>query len=534
LRRCARACARALYFLCFLFVLARPAPALAHAALISTAPLGGSVLASPPAQAELVFDEPVSPLVFTLISPDGKTVSLHRVRQKNDRVLIDLPPLAGKGTFGLSWRVVSADGHPVGGTFVFSVGAPGGAKIARGHRNVMRDAAIWLGRFLLYACLFFGVGAALFRAWARRGPAAAPGIAVAVLAAGVLLVPATVALQGLDALNAPFSAWLRPNVWQTALATSYGMSAALSLAALLLALVSLAVDRRPARVLALAAMVAVGLALAASGHASTAAPRWLARPAVWLHGVAVGCWLGSLVPLWRMLERPGPAASENLQWFSRWIKLAVAALAISGLALVYLQFDRVSSLWRTSYGQVLMVKLALLVVLFGLAVYNRYRLTARVVGGDVDAARAMRRVIAAEIGVALCVLAVVSVWRFTMPPRTMAMAESVRPVSFHVHTPQAMAMVTITPPHGHHPAAMDIALMKNDGGVLEPEQVTVYFSDAAAGVQPVRRAARRQADGTWRIARLNLPPLGAWTVRIDALVSDFDRIRLETKVRLGF
>src|SRR3546814_3316436 len=108
-------------------------------------------------------DLPISPLVFTLISPGGKTAALKRARQDNNRVVIGLPSLADSGTFGLSWRVVSADGHPVGGTFVFSVGAPSNAAVVHQPPRRVRDAAIWLGRALLYAALFFGVGASLFR-----------------------------------------------------------------------------------------------------------------------------------------------------------------------------------------------------------------------------------------------------------------------------------------------------------------------------------------------------------------------------------
>src|SRR3546814_20071619 len=115
----------------------RAPPALSLAALISTFPMGGAVLAQSPAQADLVVDAAVSPLVVTLISPGGKTAALKRARQDNNRGVIGLPSLADSGTFGLSWRVVSADGHPVGGTFVFSVGAPSNAAVV--HQPPRRE-----------------------------------------------------------------------------------------------------------------------------------------------------------------------------------------------------------------------------------------------------------------------------------------------------------------------------------------------------------------------------------------------------------
>ena len=51
-----------------------------------------------------------------------------------------------------------------------------------------------------------------------------------------------------------------------------------------------------ARGLSAVAMAGVGLSLAASGHAASAPPQWLTRPAVFLHGVAVAYWIGALCP----------------------------------------------------------------------------------------------------------------------------------------------------------------------------------------------------------------------------------------------
>ena len=56
-------------------------------------------------------------------------------------------------------------------------------------------------------------------------------------------------------------------------------------------------SRRPSRALSLLALVGVGIALALSGHASNAEPRWISRPAVFTHGVCMAFWVGALLPL---------------------------------------------------------------------------------------------------------------------------------------------------------------------------------------------------------------------------------------------
>ena len=72
----------------------------------------------------------------------------------------------------LAWRVASADGHPVGGSLIFSIGAPsaGGPPDAVAPVDRAVQAALWLSKVVLYAGLFFGVGGAFFLVWI--GPAA--------------------------------------------------------------------------------------------------------------------------------------------------------------------------------------------------------------------------------------------------------------------------------------------------------------------------------------------------------------------------
>ena len=98
--------------------------ALAHAGLVKAEPPDGSVLASAPTELRLTFNEPVVPLVVRLILPSGLTLAPRSVEVENATVVIaGYPPLAS-GTHVLSWRVTSADGHPVGGSLMFSVGSP--------------------------------------------------------------------------------------------------------------------------------------------------------------------------------------------------------------------------------------------------------------------------------------------------------------------------------------------------------------------------------------------------------------------------
>ena len=115
-------------------------------------------------------------------------------------------------------------------------------------------------------------------------------------------------LQGLDDLALPLTQIWRPEVWASGLATSYGWTALTAAAALLLGLASLRAAK-PALIglCAAGALAGAGFALALSGHAATAGLAVLSRPAVFLHGVCVAFWIGSLLPLCAIVRAADPS-----------------------------------------------------------------------------------------------------------------------------------------------------------------------------------------------------------------------------------
>jgi copper transport protein len=211
--------------------------ALAHASLISTQPEDGAVLREPPERFILIFNEPVAPLRLQLIDRRGQITPLTDIVQHNMTVIVRPPPgLLDQGTHALSWRVVSSDGHPVGGTLVFSVGQPDATTpIREAKSDPLLNTAIWLLRIGIFIALFLGLGGAVSANWLaprRPLPGGTEKLFAALCAAGLLMVPLSVGLQGLDALELPLSALAQANVWLTGFATSYGTSALLAFLAL--------------------------------------------------------------------------------------------------------------------------------------------------------------------------------------------------------------------------------------------------------------------------------------------------------------
>lgn len=96
-------------------------PALAHSELRASTPASGAVLACAPQQIELQFNEGVRLTALRLHRVDGAEVELPR-RQIQERSMetIPLPPLE-PGAYRADWRIISADGHPVGGAVTFQI-----------------------------------------------------------------------------------------------------------------------------------------------------------------------------------------------------------------------------------------------------------------------------------------------------------------------------------------------------------------------------------------------------------------------------
>ncbi len=523
---------RSLVFVLFLLALfATSPPAHAHAGLELSEPADGAVLSALPRQAALTFNEPVSPLVIHLISPDGVVLALDRIVRTEDGLRVDLPAQTLPGTYALSWRVASADGHPVGGTIVFSLGAASAAPIGADSAASLRQPAIWLARLSLYLGLFFAVGGAMFIAYAPQAlHCCALRHARRAVWLGLASVPACLALQGLDALDAPWSALADVAVWRAALGTTYAITLALAVLALAAARLGLAArSAGQTRWVAAIGAVLLGVAFAASGHASAAPPQWLARPAVCLHTIAVAAWMGSLLALFFLARDNDAQLIPMLRRFSLQIRWIVIVLLASGLMLALLQIDKAASLWNTAYGQVLLGKLVFVTGLFLLAGWNRYRLTAGVLAGTACARLALSRIVKAELALMLCVLAVLSLWRFTPPPRALHSGEPIA-VSWRIHSSAADARLIFMPSGHDRPGSLRLTLSDAKSAPLPSRDVNVSFSSSRPGIEPLLRQARRLGPGQWEIPSLRLPAAGPWSLRIDIFISDFDRIRLQGEI----
>ena len=506
-------------------VLCPTRPALAHASLLSAVPSDGAIIVETPKTFQLEFNEPVSPLVMHLIGPDGRTTNLTRINANNNSVVIAAPVMPQQGSYVLSWRVISADGHPVGGVVSFALGHPSSGVVAppiAGARPV--HVAIWVAQVVLMIALFVGVGGAAFAAWLSAEPPF-PGqtYLVVIMCGGLIAAVVSLPLQGLDALAEPITDIWQPAVWAEGYATSWGTTVLIALITLAVGLLALRLESGLlTRLLTGLAVIDIGIAFAASGHASTTPPRYLTAPSVFIHAVCITIWIGSLLPL-VMTVRAGDQAA--LRRFSRLIPVPLVLLIATGIFLAFVELDRPDALWTTAYGIVLSAKIAVVLTLLALAALNRFMLVPRL---SLKTTSRLVAVIATELALALVILGIVGLWRFTAPPLALAAAEA---TFVHFHAERAMADIRITPVRDRGATAR-ISVTDGEVKPIEAKEVTLIIWNPRVGIEPIRRDAIHEDGTTWSLTGLHIPVAGVWRMRLEILISDFDKVAIEDNVEL--
>ena len=242
------------------------APASAHAELLSTDPSNGGVYDSAPKAITLRFSEGVEVALggIRVYTGDRERVVTGKPEHPNGQqsvVTASLPKL-DNGTYVVTWRVTSADSHPIDGAYTFQVGA----KATLSDKNAKGVAASLLAttggsrtvgvvygidRAVLFAGIALLIGGAVFLAvvWSRgRDDRRAKWLVWSGWIAVTVNTVLGIALEGVYAAGLPLDEVFDTSTFRDVLDTRYGKVALVRLALLVLAipLLRLLLHRRPA------------------------------------------------------------------------------------------------------------------------------------------------------------------------------------------------------------------------------------------------------------------------------------------------
>lgn len=399
-------------------VLAGAPAAWAHATVVSTSPAEGAIVPHAPTRVAVTFDEPVgvSSGSLEVFAPDGSRADTGGTTHGSTpaQIVDALRPGLGNGTYTAGWHVISADSHPIQGAFTFSIGAPSSTSVNPARLNQTAGPLVGIAfgvvRWAAFCCFALLIGAVGFVLWCWPAGAASPLVlrltmlAWSGLAGSVL---GAVLLQGVYGAGQGIGHVFLPNVLHATLYSRYGRALGIRLILVIVALFvftailgNLRVEGRRVSAAASATWGVLAAALAATwaaaDHAGTGIQVPLSLVSDTIHLSAVALWLGGLTTLATTVLRPprSPASrlagrpvnrkrraatAEAVRTVERFSPLALACVGAILLTGTYQAWRNVGSwpaLVDTTYGRLLLIKIAALCVLIGLGYLARIQIAA--------------------------------------------------------------------------------------------------------------------------------------------------------------
>jgi copper transport protein len=403
-----------------------PVAAWAHATLRSESPGFQQELAVSPREVTLHFDQFVKFPSVEVLDNSGR--SYAGAAQARGLAVVAPVRLLPTGPYTVRWHALSADGHVVSGVWTFGVrvkalppteayGASGPTRI----EHVVR----WL-YFVGFALLIGSLG---FRLLCLRGLALPPAVErrlYAIAAIGVIGVIEIgivgFCLRSEDVLQLPFGKFIYGDLSPISGGTRFGAAfIAMTLGfALVAAFVYLAWLLERAVLLWPALALSVGLVggLSLSGHdAVDPGSSWVSELADWVHLSAASLWIGGLVSLVAGVWFVAPALRrEAFLRFSQLATVLVALVLAAGTYLSIVRLPHLRDLWAESYGQVLLVKLALVALLLGFGAAHHFLVRPRLARAGEGFLARVGRSLAAESVVAIAVLLLAAILTDSKPP----------------------------------------------------------------------------------------------------------------------
>jgi len=526
----------------------------AHATLLGTRPSNDAVVEESPERVVLRFDEAVESALgaVRVYDGDGRQVDAGDIeRPSSDSVAVSIDRTLQRGTYTVTWRVISADSDPIDGAFIFHVHAPGpqpegvAAQVLEDTPFVV-SAFYTGGRFLDYGLMLLAVGGVaslvLVLATASTDVRRRLQRMLAVVALALVVVAlAGIVFQAAAAGDLSLREAATRDAVSEVIGTKFGrFSLTRAVLALCLAGALWAMARRPGSADRRLGGVALALGLGmlvtpvASGHSSISGA--LSFVADYAHVGAAAAWTGGLallaLGLWQAREDRWRLAARAVPRFSNMAVGAVAALLVAGAINGVIQVKAPGSwsipsawrgLWDSTYGLLLLAKIALVVPLLGLGAFNNRYSVPRLRAGIASALEQRRflRAAGAELALMVSIVGVTAFLVNAPPART----------EVEMHGPAAAVIEfdgRLTAHMSVDPAIAgrnDIHLEFEDPGGEPPEldEVRVNATLASARVGPLRFEAKPSAEhGAFTVSGAQLPIAGDWQLRVEARQGEFD------------
>lgn len=520
-------------------------PAGAHASLTSIDPPDGARLDESPAVVRLTFSEPVSADLggVQVVAADGSQVQQGAARVSGGTVEVDLAPDLPDGTYVVSYRVISEDGHPVRGASVFGVGVGALDGDALGRMADEGGDRVWevagaVGRGIAYAGVLLASGGVAFLTLVHReGPERRQllrivwAAALVGAAASMIALPVQAALGTGQGPGSLFDDGVLAEVMQDGV----GLGLVLAVAGLAVAVAT--VERQ--RVLALVGAVVAATSFATNGHTRAGSTSTLATMADATHLIVTATWGAGLVLLLVCLRQRRAAGPDEqagtvalIGRVSTLATITVLAVGVSGVVLSWSEVRTLDAVTGSGYGRLLLVKVAVVGLIAGLGAYNHFRLVPALTRGKTTAALAqLWTTLRLEVLALAVVVGLTAVLVVVTPGRTSAEGGVVEEVV--TLDDAGTVQITISPAKAGV-NQIHLYLFDPDGRPAEiAETITLQLSLPAAQLGPLVREAVRAGPAHFQLDGDDLAVGGLWTIEIQARVDRFTEATATVEVQVA-
>jgi copper transport protein len=519
-------------------------PASAHANLLQANPAPNAILDSAPAEIRMSFSEPLEPdfSAIKIRDKDGALVDTpaSAVDRDDPKQMALVPGDLPDGLYTISWRVVSAaDGHPTLGSYAFIVGAAAG-----GFGNQTQATDIlpvdgivirWL-HLISLAMAVGGLGFMMF-VWNPAVTEANPAIEkrmgrvilIGWIFIGLTSFLLTALLYSVATDNPLFTNINLRSLEQLIADTRFG-HLRLAFTALWIGMgLSLWFARGDKWFQPVALVLGIGMLLTHSlfSHANAAQDLVASVGADWLHLTATALWVGGLVqfvnvigPVRKNFAPAAPVLSRLVAHFTNFARVSVAALIVTGLYSAWLQVGSVEGLLTTPYGQVLLVKILLIIPLIGIAAINLFYTYKGLNAGQEIWGKRLRGLVGVEIVLMVGILAAVGMMTSIAPARTtLALRASApkapepAPIIETLSNNDLNVELTISPGWvGENTFSLKVT-DTNGAPVTNATLIRMKFESQTQNLGESELRPTHQGDGIYTINGANLSVPGEWRIR---------------------
>lgn len=399
-------------FLGVVAMLVAASPASAHPVLLFSDPALDGAVPDSPGSVNLVFNEPVvsTDRAVAITDSSGSAVPTSPPRtEKGGTVLTaSVTQKLEPGIYQVQWEATGVDGHGARGEYRFAVGTviTGDQTASTSQPTDWPAAGL---RWLLlagFAVAFGGLVGERITSRAGRRHAGLPSVCSwAQLGALLGLFAATAAAARLALRAESISVLWESAAGRVVLAHALGFGVALLLLAL----------RRPSY--ALLPLLVVALAEGVGSHSEIELPVGGGLLTA-VHLVAAGIWVGALLHVARAAVK-WRASRAAVQWallrYAQIATISFVVIVVTGLTMALLLVP-LPALTGTGYGRSLLVKLAAVVAVVGMALAARRALRSERLGRATRTARFEAVTLVVVLGVTSVLVSTPTPGAFSAPP----------------------------------------------------------------------------------------------------------------------